>query len=158
VPRHPVQPPEWIDTAPIRVEESIEIAAPPERVWSFIADHEGWPRWFTELTRVEVTHGPTGVGGGRRVTIGKIVLEETFTAWDGTSRFALAVIGSNIPIFASMAESVRVEPTDAGCRVMYQQGLQPRRGARWLLALVGKRAPQELQRALGELRRLAEAA
>jgi carbon monoxide dehydrogenase subunit G len=158
VPRHPVQPPEWIDTAPIRVEESIEIAAPPARVWSFIADHEGWPRWFQELSRVEVTTGPTGVGGGRRVTIGRVVLEEEFTACDEASHLALAVIGSNIPMIAAMAESVRVEPADAGCRVTYTQGLQPRHGAGWLLALAGRRAPRQLQRALGELRRLSEAA
>ena len=33
MPTHPVQPPEWIDSAPIRVERSIDIAAPPSLVW-----------------------------------------------------------------------------------------------------------------------------
>lgn len=92
------------------------------------------------------------------MTIGKIVLEERFTAWDEPSRYALAVTASNIPIMAAMAEAVFVEPSDAGCRVTYRQGLRPRRGARWLLALVSRRAPQELERALSDLRRLAETA
>ena len=52
------------------------------------------------------------------------------------SRFALAVTASNIPIMATMAEAVFVEPSDAGCRVTYRQGLRPRRRARWLLVLV----------------------
>lgn len=82
--RHPLQPPEWIATSPILVEVAIDIAAPPERVWSFIVDNEGWPRWFRELFKVEVTRPPAGVGGGRRATAGKILLEETFTA--GTPR------------------------------------------------------------------------
>ena len=44
MPTHPVQPPEWIDSAPIRVERSIDIAARPEAVWAVIADHVNWPR------------------------------------------------------------------------------------------------------------------
>ena len=53
MPKHPVQPPEWIDAAPIIVREEIEIAAPPSAVWARIADHETWPEWFTALDRVE---------------------------------------------------------------------------------------------------------
>ena len=37
MPTHPVHPPEWIDSAPIVVDESIVISAPPSEVWIDIA-------------------------------------------------------------------------------------------------------------------------
>src|SRR6478609_3841576 len=79
MPTHPVQPPEWIDSAPIRVERTVDIAAPPSVVWGLIADHVGWPKWFTTLDAVEVLGAGSGVGGGRRVTVKKLPLEEEFT-------------------------------------------------------------------------------
>lgn len=156
--RHAVHPLEWIDTAPVRVEAVTEIAASPDSVWPLIADHDGWPRWFRELTGVQVTPDPAGLGAGRRVRIGRIVLDQTCTAWDVPSHFALAVTASNIPFIAAMAESIHIEPSAGGCLVTYRQGLQPRRGTRWLLTLISRHASRDLQDALDALRRLAEAA
>ncbi len=156
MPSHLVQPPEWIESAPIRVEESIDIAAPPEAVWAHIADHERWPEWFTDLDKVEITGRPTGVGGNRRVTANRLAIDEEFTVWDENEEFAFAVIGTKIPILSTMAESVSIEPTDGGSRVVYRQGLQARRGCGWLLDLAWRRAPGQLQRALTNLKSRAE--
>ena len=154
---HPVQPPEWIDSAPIRVERSIDIAASPDVVWTVIADHEHWPEWFTSLDSVEVTAGATGVGGGRRVTVKKLPLEEEFTVWDENEHFAFAVVGSKIPFLATLAESVRIEATAAGCRVNYRQGLQARRGFNKVLELMWKPAAKGLGEALANLQARSEA-
>lgn len=156
MPSHPVQPPEWIESAPIRVEESIEIGAPPEVVWAQIADHERWPEWFAELDEVEVTGARTGVGGNRRVTAKRLPIDEEFTVWDENEEFAFAVIGSKVPFLSTMAESVRIEPTAGGSRVVYRQGLQARRGFGWLLQLAWRRAPDQLRRALANLKARAE--
>ena len=112
MPTHPVQPPEWIDSAPIRVERSIDIAAPPSLVWGLIVNHVDWPTWFTTLDSVEVVGAGSGIGGGRRVTMKKLTLDEQFTAWDEDRHFAFAVVKSKIPILDTMAESVRIEATD----------------------------------------------
>ena len=157
MPSHPVQPPEWIDSAPIRVERSIDIAAPPEAVWAVIADHVNWPKWFTTLDRVEVTGAPTGVGGGRRVTVSRISIEEQFTVWDENEHFAFAVVTTKVPFLDTMAESVWIEPTEGGCRVNYRQGLQAKRGLGFLLELAWKSAPKQLTAALANLKSLAEA-
>jgi uncharacterized protein YndB with AHSA1/START domain len=154
----PVRSPEWIDQAPIRVEEAVHIAATPQCVWSFIEQHEGWPQWFQALSSVEVTTGASGVGGGRRVRIGRIAIDEQFTAWDPAEHFAFAVVRSDVPILASMAESVRLIPEADGCRVVYRQGYQGRTGAGWLVRLASRRSRRELRRALDELRNRAEAA
>ena len=144
MPSHPVQPPEWIDSAPIRVERSIDIDAPASLVWGHIADHVNWPVWFTTIDSVEVTGGATGVGGGRRVTVKKLALDEEFTAWDVDEHFAFAVVKSKIPILDTMAESVRIEPTDTGCRVNYRQGLQAKRAMGKALELMWKPAAKGL--------------
>jgi uncharacterized protein YndB with AHSA1/START domain len=157
MPSHPVRPPEWIDSAPIKVERTVDIAASPAVVWRFIADHVAWPTWFTAIDNVEVLGSPTGVGGGRRVTVKKLALVEEFTAWDENEHFAFAVITSKIPILDTMAESVRIEPTGAGCRVNYRQGLQAKRGMGKALELMWKPAAKGLDEALANLKRLAEA-
>jgi hypothetical protein len=156
MPTHPVQPPEWIDAAPIRVERTVDISASPDVVWGFIADHTRWPTWFTAIDAVEVVGSPTGVGGGRRVTVKKLPLDEEFTAWDVNEHFAFAVIKSKIPILDTMAESVRIEATEGGCRVNYRQGLQAKRGMGKALDLMWKPAAKGLDEALANLKRLAE--
>jgi hypothetical protein len=126
--RHEVRPPGWIESAPIRTAASVEIAAAPEAVWAVLADHEAWPRWFALLDRVEVTGAPTGVGGARRVIIQRLPFDEVFTVWDEPRQLAWAVTGSRLPLLSLMAESVRLEPAGAGCRLDLTQGLQARRG------------------------------
>ncbi len=156
MPSHPVQPPEWIDSAPIRVERTVDIDTSPEVVWKIVADHARWPEWFTSLGSVEVTGAATGVGGKRRVTINRIALDEEFTAWDENEHFAFAVVATRIPFLDTMAESVRVEPTAGGCRVIYRQGLQAKRGMGLLLDLAWKPAAKQLSAALANLKSLAE--
>lgn len=156
MPSHPVQPPEWIDSAPVLVEETIDIKASPATVWAFIADHTGWTEWFTDLDNVEVTGSPTGVGGNRRVTAKPLTIDEEFTAWDENERFAFAVIKSRVPFLGTMAEDVQLTATDDGCHVVYRQGLQGKRGFDWLIKLAWKKAPGQLRNALSNLKALAE--
>lgn len=156
MPTHTIQPPEWIDAAPIRVEASIEVAVPPAAAWERITDHAGWPEWFTALDRVEVIGSGEGVGGGRRVTAKRLTLEEEFTAWDENEHFAFAVTSSKLPILETLAESVRIEPTDEGCRIVYRQGLQAKRGFGKVLDLLWKQAAKDLPVALANLKALLE--
>jgi len=143
---------------PTTASRSVDIAAPPPVVWGLIADHVGWPKWFTTLDAVEVLGAGSGVGGGRRVTVKKLALDEQFTAWDEDQHFAFAVVKSKIPILDTMAESVKIEATDDGCRVDYRQGLQAKRGMGKALELMWKPAAKGLEEALANLKRLAESA
>ncbi|MEM1332551.1 MAG: SRPBCC family protein [Actinomycetota bacterium] len=157
MPTHELMGPEWIDEAPARVEESIEIEAAPSEVWPHIADHERWPEWFTDLDRVEPVDGGAGVGSGRRVTVAKFVtLTEEFTAWRPDERFAFAVIGSPLPFLARLAEDVRLEPTDAGTRVVYRQGIEARRFLGVLHGPVAKQVAGQVRSALTNLKRRVE--
>jgi carbon monoxide dehydrogenase subunit G len=156
MPTHPVVPPKWIGTAPILVTESIDIAASPAKVWGFVQDHEAWGSWFEALDKIEVTGARTGVGGARRVTAGRVVIDEHFTAWIENEHFAFAVTKSPIPFLQTLAEEVCLEPSEKGCRVTYRQGLQAKKGFEWLLKRAWKKPAKELADALRNLQRLAE--
>lgn len=132
--------------------ESIEIAAAPPTVWSHIVDHESWPQWFTALDRVERVGSGEGVGSGRRVFAMRLPLDEEFTAWDVDEHFAFGVTASKIVTMHTLAESVRLEPTETGTRVTYRQGVQGRPGLGWAMRLLWKRPARQLVDALAQLK------
>ena len=158
MPTHPVHPPEWIDSAPIVVDESVVIQAPPSAVWAEVSDHASWPEWFAALDRVEPGPTATGVGGTRRVIAARLPIDEEFTAWDENEHFAFGVTASKLPMMAALAESVRLEPVDDGaaCRVTYRQGVQGRTGLGWAMKAVWSRAAKDVPVALEALKERVE--
>lgn len=150
--------PDRIDEAPLRIESSVDVDAPPSQVWPFIADHAGWTEWFGGLSRVVVTGRGHGVGGRRRVVAGPARFDEVFTVWEPERQFAFAVTGSSLPGLEWMAESVTLEPAGSGTRVVYRQGIAPRRGFDRVWALLGRQLSARLDPSLQQLRRLVERA
>jgi carbon monoxide dehydrogenase subunit G len=67
----------------VRVEESIEIARPPEEVWEFIADPANDPRWCSKVKSVEpsgdrrwqVMHKPVPMRAAIELTVEHVELE-----------------------------------------------------------------------------------
>ena len=53
----------------MRIENSIDIAAPIERVWALTLDVESWPKHTPTITRIErLDLGPIAVGSAARIT------------------------------------------------------------------------------------------
>jgi len=68
-----------------RVEHTVRIAAPVERVWDIVADHRGMPRWFsldTVTLEREGLPAPNGVGAERAMRGPKMNLREQVLGWD----------------------------------------------------------------------------
>jgi carbon monoxide dehydrogenase subunit G len=94
---------------------SIDIAAPPDRVWSIMRDVERWHEWTASITGIErLDDGPLRVGSRARVRQPKLPTNEfVVTALEEGRGFT----------WESKSLGVRgighhsIEPTARGCRV-----------------------------------------
>jgi len=151
------QPAGWVEHAPIVAEATVEIAAPPERVWAVIADHERWPAWFPGVSRVEITGGDgIGLDATRRVTLrGGTRFDERIIIWEPGHAFGFTVVAMRPRVFRSLNERVTLDDLgDGRTRVTYRQGFDT---SRWfapvLQRLARKRLPASLQAGLAGLAR-----
>jgi len=73
----------------MRFEESIEIDAPPQRVWEVLSDLEAWPHRIETVDVVELVT-PTPLSKGSQVRLKQPKLPEgtwDITVWDAPSYF-----------------------------------------------------------------------
>lgn len=99
----------------LRFEHSVDVDAPPSRVWSVISDAERWPEWTPTVTRVERVHGD-GLALGNKVRIEQPKLPAavyTITALEPGKSFTWTT-GS---WFARGVANHVVEPRGSGSRV-----------------------------------------
>lgn len=142
---------DWIDQAPVSVTRSRRIAATPDRIWEAIADHEGWVEWFGPITKVEVLDRGEGVGGGRRVHIKSVAVDEEFLVWEPGSRFAFTLTHANKSGIRSMVEDVQLTPVgDSATTVSYTQALDPI-GAKVTAPVLRRLLPKTLDKGLAGL-------
>ncbi len=96
----------------MRIEHSIEIAAPVERVWDLTMDVESWPNLTPTITRIQqLDQGPLTVGASARIKQpaqrGRIW---TVTALEPKKRFSWATKAMGM----KMTGGHYLAPTDAG--------------------------------------------
>lgn len=150
---------DWIDEAPIALEGSATTSASPQQVFAVLADHERWPEWFPNVRKVIVTGAASGVGATRRVLIPGMAVDEEFIAWEPGVRWSFTGTSSNRPVFASLLEDCRLEPTaDGGCSIRYTMHLEPTRLAAPLLRLLAGRVRRSVQQGVDGLAERAKAA
>lgn len=130
------QPPEWTDQAPVKISASREIIASPNEIFTALADHESWPQWFSQLTKVE-RYGDLqeGVGSNRRVFIKRIEVDEEFVLWEPGTVWEFTVLETRgAPrLLNSLNERVSIQQLSPDrCRVTYLMAFGPRPRLTWL--------------------------
>lgn len=112
---------EFIDNAPVRCSNSVDLAITPAQLFEVLADAESWPRWATVITRVTWTSPePRGVGTTRLVHMrGGLAGDEEFLVWEPNTRMAFRFNSCTTGAVAAFAEDYRVEETPEGCRLTW---------------------------------------
>ncbi len=140
---------------------SVDIKAPPERVWEFLVEPDKAMQWFTALKRYDWTSEPGGVGStftwdeeasGRTYTI-----DFETTEWQPPFAFGFRQVRSDF--FKSYDERWVIEAVDAGSRFTFNDRIEFPYGPigkliGWFAARSARKTGTEV---LANLKRLAEA-
>ena len=90
------------------IESSIDIAAPPERIWAIMSDVARWPEWTPTVTSIEMLDGePLRIGARARIRQPRLPAAVwTVTVVEPGRRFAWRSVA---PGLTSVADH-RIEP------------------------------------------------
>lgn len=157
-----VWPAAGADEDKVRIERSIEIVAPSEKVWSFLVEPEKILKWWIALGRFEYTgEQRDGVGTSfyieEKVTGRLVRLNFRVTEWLRNKRLAFEMTSGD---FVKAYEQVwTIESTPSGSRFTLSQEFELLYGiAGKLLEPFARRQSEDLiERMLLNLKRLVEA-
>jgi hypothetical protein len=150
---------DFIDNAPFRFRNSVDLAITPEQLFEVFGDAESWPRWASVITKVTWTSPePRGVGTTRLVEMrGGIVGDEEFLSWEPFTRMAFRFNECSTRAVAAFAEDYRVEAIPGGCRLTWTMAQKPAGPARLAMFAVAPLLNLGLRRFLRNLRSYTDA-
>jgi carbon monoxide dehydrogenase subunit G len=132
----------------VKIEEQIEIARPPEDVYTLIADLERGPEWQPSLVRVDVERGTEvrRVGGHER--------EASFDVTRNEPPRLFEIVSHASPVRAWA--TFELEPVERGTRVDLALVLELGGPLRFAGRMVRGRVEREARENLERLKRLVE--
>jgi carbon monoxide dehydrogenase subunit G len=144
----------FVDNAPFRFRNSVDLTITPEQLFGVLADAEAWPRWASVITKVTWTSPePRGVGTTRVVEMrGGLRGNEEFLAWEPFTHMAFRFNECSTRAVAAFAEDYRVEATPGGCRLTWTMAQKPAGVARLAMVFIGPLLNLTLRRFLRNLR------
>jgi len=106
----------------MRVRRSIEINAPPEKIWPFMSEPEKVLQWYLPLQKFEYTTDQRNLVGAalyyeEKTALGRIKLNCVVTEWEVKEKFAFKMHSGNM--MKSYQETWTVEPTPSGSRFIF---------------------------------------
>lgn len=122
-------PHSFIDTAPVVLRYSIELAAPAERIFAELSgDPANWRHWFPGVRDGAYdSPGRHGMGSLRSVHVaGAGTYRETIVAWDEPRRWAWRVDSTTLPLADALVEDWSLEPQEHGTRVTWTFAVDPK--------------------------------
>jgi len=144
------------------VHRSIDIAAPPERVWPFLVEPEKVMRWFVGLREFRyIDDGSTGSGAHVHMeekAVGPMLKEDfELTEWLENRRLRLHMTsGSGVKADEQLWS---LDPTGDGCRFTFEEHVElPYGPLGSVLGMLGQRGLRShVAEMLVQLKRVAEA-
>jgi uncharacterized protein YndB with AHSA1/START domain len=143
------------------VTKSVEIEAPPERVWTFLVEPDRAKQWFHALKEYEWTSEPGGVGSTftwlEEASGRKYKIDFETTEWEPHSVFGFHMVSGDF--FKSYDERWVIEATDSGSRFTFNDRIEFPYGPfgsiiGWFAARSARKTGDAV---LANLKRLAEA-
>jgi len=145
------RPPEWTDTAPVKMSATREMAASAQEVWDAICDHDQWTEWFPRLEACRPTGG-TGIGSTRTVQVGGKEVHEEFIVWDEPTAWGFTVVEADGPlgrITNSLNERISIDAvSNDRARVTYLMAWDPKTWSAPILKLANRPVSKILDQAL----------
>ncbi len=126
---------DFVDSAPSRFINSVDLNITPEQLFEVLADAESWPHWAKAITNVEWTSPePRGVGTTRLVSMrGGLLGSEEFLAWDEHTMMAFRFNEASEKRIKAFAERYDVVETPTGCRLTWTMAMEVTGVARYTL-------------------------
>lgn len=123
---------DFVDTAPYRFSNSVDLNITPEQLFEVMADAESWPRWAKVITKVTWTSPPPfGAGTTRTVNMrGGLVGTEEFLVWEPHTTIAFRFNEASEKTIRAFAERYDILRTDTGCRLTWNLSLDVEGAAR----------------------------
>ncbi len=118
----------FMDSAPLKFVNEVEINASPDQVFKVFEDEASWPKWFKDIVKVEWTSPkPFGVDTTRAVTLKAMTVYEKFIVWDPGKRFTFNFSATTMPFAHALLEDYLLEPVGNGkTKLIYTVALEPR--------------------------------
>lgn len=116
---------EFVDTAPYRFSNSVDLKITPEQLFEVMADADAWPRWAKVITKVTWT-SPTPYGAGTTRTVsmrGGLLATEEFLVWEPYTTIAFRFNEASEKTIRAFAERYDIIRTDTGCRMTWNLSL-----------------------------------
>jgi uncharacterized protein YndB with AHSA1/START domain len=147
----------------MRIEKSVEITAPPEKIWPFLVEPEKIMQWFTLLKKFEYTgeqHSGVGTPFYYEESNGPMLMKLSYvvTEWVENERLAFRMTAG--PSSTRRDDQVwAIEVTPSGSRFTCTEEFEMSLGVvgRMLVALMGGMVAKRIQEMLVNLKRVVEA-
>jgi carbon monoxide dehydrogenase subunit G len=104
-----------------KVVESIDIAAPPEKVWALVGDFAGWQKWHPAIEDSTADKG-NAVGSQRRLKIkGRKFLDERLESYDaGTMTIKYRITGGDALPVTNYSSNITISKKNDGSTIVWQ--------------------------------------
>jgi uncharacterized protein YndB with AHSA1/START domain len=112
------------ENCPVHAVNSIDIAAPPEKVWEWLIVPESWPQWYANSSNV-VIDGPLEPGKRFQWRTFGVTIQTEVQEFVPYERLAWHATGFLLDVYHAWL----IEPTPTGCHVVTeetQHGVMPR--------------------------------